>query len=419
MEVEELHPLAAQICYAAPKLANAPPLLVLNLNKLPPADRVDYDVLQQAVLDIVDVQTFDAAYAATNPMYRKDGCLAYELVVFCAGGKHRPSWPWMIGEFAALNKKYKKALQRLYIVHEKSFVRVAMQLVEQAASPKLAKKVRHLRTLAELAEELGKERMQGLRVDEVVWQHDMQVMAELQQAERKKNKTRRSPPTPARTHSAPDLVMQAPSRDIHATKELPPPVMPRRPASTRPIITDVQRSDEPVHAKPPPRVPTTRSQQRLDQEECPTPIVSSSADAKRSISASSSISLIIHEDEALELPQKPAAPSPNATQKQQKESIPLPTKSKAASSKAQPLRRAISGPLTPAQGAIQNFLPKDAEMVALPSLKQQLKPTVRPPSPRKKPAQIQSLRASSEGRVGNLRALFEERAKVAEQLRSA
>jgi hypothetical protein len=401
MSVESLRNLAAEICYAAPSTAEDRPLLVLNLNRLPSAEKVDYDSLQQVILDIVDEHTFDSSYALVDPMYRKDGCLPYELVVFCAGGRHRPSWAWIIGEFASLDRKYKKALTQLYLVHEKSFVRVAMQLVEQAASPKLARKVKHLRTLAELEEALGRDRMAGLRIDEVVQMHDMQVVADLQHSQRRKNKTRRGTPSCTTPSS------------VEIAREGPPPVAPRRPASTRPLRAETTQAQARSPEKLLPQVPARRQQQQIESDS------ETLAEAPRSCSSSSSSSLIIHEDQGLILPEEaPAAPAPCKTRTSAS------TRPAAALSKArpsEPLRRAISGPLTPSHHAVHNYLPKESEQLAMPTLKQQLRPAAKTAKPVVSPQKLGKLqsRATSEGRVGNLRALFEERARVAEQLRSA
>ena len=82
-------------------------MYVMILSEIPSTDRADYDDLMDDILAILD----------SRHQYDKAG--HYELLVLCAGGRHRPSWSWLVQAFARLAKIYKKDLQRLLLVHGK------------------------------------------------------------------------------------------------------------------------------------------------------------------------------------------------------------------------------------------------------------------------------------------------------------
>ena len=80
-------------------------MFVITLSELPSTSSCDYDLLLNQVLEILDARS------------HIDSTGHYELLVLCAGGKYRPSWPWLVQAFSKLDRTYRKDMQRLILVH--------------------------------------------------------------------------------------------------------------------------------------------------------------------------------------------------------------------------------------------------------------------------------------------------------------
>eukprot|EP00158_Paraphelidium_tribonemae_P003250 Partr_v1_DN25991_c0_g1_i3_m68768 putative rho GTPase activating protein len=50
----------------------------------------------------------------------------YIIVLFTAGGDHKPGWRWMYKAYKALNRNYKKNLKQLYVVHPNLWIKLVM-----------------------------------------------------------------------------------------------------------------------------------------------------------------------------------------------------------------------------------------------------------------------------------------------------
>ena len=140
--------LAARIIYLSPLPSqNDIPVFILNGAAFPDARTIDYDVLLPYVLSrLPDDEELI-------------GGLGYEVVFFAGAGsnaatqtkKGRPSWQWFMQAYHALTRAKRKRLQKLYIVHDKNFIRVMIEFFASVVSPKFRKKLVHVSTLSGLA----------------------------------------------------------------------------------------------------------------------------------------------------------------------------------------------------------------------------------------------------------------------------
>lgn len=144
----DLANLAAQIIFPSPLPSqNDLPVFILNGAAFPDAKTTDYDSLLPYVLSrLPDDEELIGGHG-------------YEVVFFAGSGaiaatqtkKGRPSWQWFMQAYHALTRAKRKRLQKLYIVHDKNFIRVMIELFASVVSPKFRKKIIHVSTLSGLA----------------------------------------------------------------------------------------------------------------------------------------------------------------------------------------------------------------------------------------------------------------------------
>ncbi|KAJ7704972.1 hypothetical protein B0H17DRAFT_921035 [Mycena rosella] len=111
------------------------PMVVVNASALPDPKEVNYDLLLSRIL------------AYLNLYVESD----YTVVFFAAGGRHTPGWNWVWKAYRSLNRKYRKNLKRLYIVHSSFFSKMLFSLAGAIISPKFFRKLTYIPTLSELA----------------------------------------------------------------------------------------------------------------------------------------------------------------------------------------------------------------------------------------------------------------------------
>ena len=133
--------LAARIFYRSPLPSpNDLPIYILDSWALPDATDVDYDALLPYALQQLpnDEELI--------------GGLNYEVVFFAGGGggneatqtkKSQPGWGWFLSAYRMLTRATRKRLQKLYIVHEKKWIRVLVETFATIVSPKFRKKIVH------------------------------------------------------------------------------------------------------------------------------------------------------------------------------------------------------------------------------------------------------------------------------------
>ncbi len=141
--------LAADILYLSPLPSPAGrPVFILNAEAFPDSKEVDYSILLPYVL---------ARLPSEEELI---GGREYEVVFFAGGGgdgatavkKGRPGFGWFIQAYNILPRATRKRLQRLYIVHEKSWIRLLLEVFSTIGSPKFRRKIVHGRSLANLFE---------------------------------------------------------------------------------------------------------------------------------------------------------------------------------------------------------------------------------------------------------------------------
>ncbi|KAF8215209.1 Rho GTPase activation protein [Mycena galopus ATCC 62051] len=110
-------------------------MVVVNASALPDPKEVNYDVLLSRILSYLNL------YVESD----------YTVVFFAAGGKHTPGWNWVWKAYRSLNRKYRKNLKRMYIVHSSFFSKMLFSLAGAIISPKFFRKLTYIPTLSELA----------------------------------------------------------------------------------------------------------------------------------------------------------------------------------------------------------------------------------------------------------------------------
>ncbi|KAF2461721.1 divergent CRAL/TRIO domain-containing protein [Lineolata rhizophorae] len=145
---ERLARSAASILYRSPLPSQADlPVYVLNAAAFPDARETDYDALLPYVL--ARLPSEEELLTGTE----------YEVVFFAGGGddgvtsqrRARPGWGWFIQAYYVLSRAMRKRLQRLYVVHERSWVRILVEMFSTIVSPKFRRKIVHVSTLSSLA----------------------------------------------------------------------------------------------------------------------------------------------------------------------------------------------------------------------------------------------------------------------------
>lgn len=138
----QLADVAARILYRSPLPSQDDlPVFILNAAALPDAKDTEYDALLPYVL------------ARLPDEEELIGGQGYE-VVFFAGGSHdgsratatkkgRPGWGWFLQAYHVLSRAMRKRLKRLYIVHEKNWIKILVEMFSTAVSPKFRKKIIH------------------------------------------------------------------------------------------------------------------------------------------------------------------------------------------------------------------------------------------------------------------------------------
>ena len=156
--------LAARILYKSPLPSNADlPIYILNAAAFPDANIIDYDTLLPYVLarltgeeELIGGEGYEVVFfagGAGGPEDEKQGRrrksasgqngTEAENAASKGNKKSRPGWGWFLQAYQVLTRAMRKRLMRLYVVHEKGWVRVVMEMFATIVSPKVRKKVNH------------------------------------------------------------------------------------------------------------------------------------------------------------------------------------------------------------------------------------------------------------------------------------
>ncbi|XP_012279356.1 rho GTPase-activating protein 1 [Orussus abietinus] len=111
----------------------------------------------------------------------------YSLVYFHCGltSKNKPPLSWLWQAYKAFDRKYKKNLKALYLVHPTNFIKIVWQIFKPAISAKFGRKVMYVNYLEELAQYIN---LDQLIIPQQVIEHDEQLTAK-----NKKNSLASSP----------------------------------------------------------------------------------------------------------------------------------------------------------------------------------------------------------------------------------
>ncbi|PVH93876.1 hypothetical protein DM02DRAFT_540626 [Periconia macrospinosa] len=138
---------AASILFRTPILSKEQrPIYILNAAALPDTKEENFDSLLPYVI---------ARLPEEDDLVKG---FEYEVIFFAGDSdgsptnkKNRPGWGWFLQAYNVLTRAMRKRLQKLYIVHEKAWVRILTEVFSTIVSPKFRRKIIHASTLTNLA----------------------------------------------------------------------------------------------------------------------------------------------------------------------------------------------------------------------------------------------------------------------------
>ncbi|EMC97617.1 hypothetical protein BAUCODRAFT_68403, partial [Baudoinia panamericana UAMH 10762] len=169
----ELAAIAASILYKSPSTSKAGrAVYILNSAAFPDAFEVDYDSLLSYVLARLPGEEELIAGAE------------YEVVFFAGGQpegatmerRQGPGMGWYLQAYHVLSRATRKKLQRLYIVHPRTWVRVLVGVFGTIVSPKFRRKIVHVSTLSQLTVQMPIER---LLIPPSTYLHDRRITPDI------------------------------------------------------------------------------------------------------------------------------------------------------------------------------------------------------------------------------------------------
>lgn len=132
--------VASSVLYKSPipsKTGHA--IYILNAAALPDTGEVEYDTLLPYL--IARLPGEDDLVSGTE----------YEVIFFAGSGaetttlskKSRPGWGWLLQAYHLLSRAMRKRIQKLYIVHERTWVKIITEMFSAVVSPKFRRKIVH------------------------------------------------------------------------------------------------------------------------------------------------------------------------------------------------------------------------------------------------------------------------------------
>ncbi|XP_017774968.1 PREDICTED: rho GTPase-activating protein 1-like isoform X1 [Nicrophorus vespilloides] len=133
-------------------------IIVVYACKLPQVNKIDHQKFLEYLIYTLD------KYVEQD----------YSLVYFHYGlnSRNKPSIRWLWQAYRAFDRKYKKNLKALYMVHPTSFLKIILQMFTPVISVKFGKKLSYINTLAELSEHIN---LEQLSIPEEVTEHDKKL----------------------------------------------------------------------------------------------------------------------------------------------------------------------------------------------------------------------------------------------------
>ncbi|KAF2710601.1 hypothetical protein K504DRAFT_377654 [Pleomassaria siparia CBS 279.74] len=168
----ELARCAASVLFRSPIPSKENrPVYILNAAALPDTREVDFDSLLPYVL---------ARLPEEDDLLRGS---EYEVVFFAGDSdgsatnrRNRPGWGWFLQAYHVLSRAMRKRLQRLYIVHEKAWVRILTEIFSTIVSPKFRRKIIHASSLSNLALHIP---IEDLLIPSSTYLHDRRISDEI------------------------------------------------------------------------------------------------------------------------------------------------------------------------------------------------------------------------------------------------
>ncbi|KAF2480120.1 divergent CRAL/TRIO domain-containing protein [Neohortaea acidophila] len=169
----ELASIAAAVLYPSPLPAQSGRrVYILNAAAFPDAFEADYDSLLSYVL--ARLPSEDELLSGTE----------YEIIFFAGGQpdnvsvekKQGPGMGWYLQAYHVLSRATRKRLQRIYIVHPRTWVRVLLGVFGTIVSPKFRRKIVHVNTLSALALQIPVEK---LLIPPAVYLHDRKLSPDI------------------------------------------------------------------------------------------------------------------------------------------------------------------------------------------------------------------------------------------------
>ncbi|CAK1588502.1 unnamed protein product [Parnassius mnemosyne] len=149
-------------------------IIVVSACRLPPSKDLHPDILLRFLMFTLD------KYVEQD----------YSVVYFHYGltSKNKPPLSWLWKAYKAFDRKYKKNLKALYLVHPTNFIRIVWQMLRPAISVKFGRKMMYVNSLHELQQYLN---LDKICIPEPVLEYD-----KLLQAKNPKAAARQTPERP-------------------------------------------------------------------------------------------------------------------------------------------------------------------------------------------------------------------------------
>ncbi|KAJ1817181.1 hypothetical protein LPJ60_004963 [Coemansia sp. RSA 2675] len=132
------------------------PMVVVSACGLPSPSDVDYERLLTLILFRMD-QFVESDYT---------------VVMLTSGARHNPSWTWLVKAYRRLDRKYRKNVKRLYVVHPSTWSKVVFQIFGKIVSPKFFAKISWVDTLSQLATMVP---LNQVSIPQAVYEYNMKV----------------------------------------------------------------------------------------------------------------------------------------------------------------------------------------------------------------------------------------------------
>lgn len=134
-------------------------IIVVSACKLPPNKQLDHHQLLRYLTYTLD----------------KFVEIDYTIVYFHYGlnSKNKPPLSWMWQAFRTFDRKYKKNLKALYLVHPTNFIRVLWSIFKAAISVKFGRKMMYVNYLHELGEHIN---LDQIIIPPQVLEHDQKIL---------------------------------------------------------------------------------------------------------------------------------------------------------------------------------------------------------------------------------------------------